>query len=78
MSFMDQMLDYLMRQDWYYFRDDYFGYNQNLIAPEDQERTNFTIYMEILHSHAHLLGYVMPSLPFKGEWLQYFCMWWKT
>nr|XP_004234887.1 uncharacterized protein LOC101247501 [Solanum lycopersicum] len=30
------------RQGWYYFLDGYLGYNQNSIAPEDQEKTTFT------------------------------------
>ena len=42
MPFMDQMLDRLARNGWYYFLDGYSGYNQISIAPEDQEKTTFT------------------------------------
>ena len=33
MPFMDQMLDRLARNGWYYFLDGYSGYNQISIAP---------------------------------------------
>ena len=39
---MDQMLDILARKGWYYFLDDYSGYNKIFITPEDQEKTTFT------------------------------------
>ena len=42
MPFMDQMLDRLAVKGWYYFLNVYSGYNQIYIAPEDQEKTNFT------------------------------------
>ena len=41
-SFFDQMLDQLAGQEYYCFLDGYSGYNQILIAPEDQEKTTFT------------------------------------
>ncbi|XP_060183226.1 uncharacterized protein LOC132613199 [Lycium barbarum] len=40
--FIDQMLDRLAGQEFYYFLDGYSGYNQIAIAPEDQEKTAFT------------------------------------
>ncbi|XP_015169189.1 RNA-directed DNA polymerase homolog [Solanum tuberosum] len=40
--FIDQMLDRLARQKYHYFLDGYSGYNQIVIAPEDQEKTTFT------------------------------------
>ncbi|XP_049344024.1 uncharacterized protein LOC125808353 [Solanum verrucosum] len=40
--FIDQMLDRLTGQEYYCFLDGYSGYNQILIAPEDQEKTTFT------------------------------------
>ncbi|KAH0669895.1 hypothetical protein KY285_024033 [Solanum tuberosum] len=40
--FIDQMLDRLAGQEYYCFVDGYFGYNQILIVPEDQEKTTFT------------------------------------
>ena len=39
---MDQMLDRLAGKGSYYFLNDYSGYNQISIAPEDQEKTTFT------------------------------------
>nr|KYP46003.1 Retrovirus-related Pol polyprotein from transposon 17.6 [Cajanus cajan] len=41
-SFMDQMLERLARQAFYYFLDVYSGYNQIVVDPEDQEKTAFT------------------------------------
>ncbi|XP_049394594.1 uncharacterized protein LOC125858852 [Solanum stenotomum] len=42
--FIDQMLDRLTGQEYYCFLDGYSGYNQILIAPEDQEKTTFTCF----------------------------------
>ncbi|XP_070045731.1 uncharacterized protein [Nicotiana tomentosiformis] len=42
LAFLDQMLDRLSGRDYYCFLDGYFGYNQILIAHEDQEKTTFT------------------------------------
>ena len=42
LPFMDQMLERLAGHAYYCFLDGYSGYNQILIAPEDQEKTTFT------------------------------------
>ena len=42
LPFIDQMLERLSGHSHYYFLDDYSGYNQIVIAPEDQEKTTFT------------------------------------
>ncbi|XP_070045784.1 uncharacterized protein [Nicotiana tomentosiformis] len=42
LPFLDQMLDRLARRAYYCSLDGYSGYNQILIAPEDQEKTTFT------------------------------------
>ncbi|KAK8619703.1 hypothetical protein V6N13_135985 [Hibiscus sabdariffa] len=42
LPFIDQMLDLLAGKAFYCFHDDYSGYNQIAIAPEDQEKTTFT------------------------------------
>nr|XP_016468986.1 PREDICTED: uncharacterized protein LOC107791434 [Nicotiana tabacum] len=42
LPFLDQMLDRLAGRAFYCFLDGYFGYNQILIALEDQEKTTFT------------------------------------
>jgi hypothetical protein len=42
LPFMDQMLERLVGQAYYCFLDGYYGYNQILVNPEDQEKTAFT------------------------------------
>ncbi|CAM8997616.1 unnamed protein product [Rhodiola kirilowii] len=42
LPFIDQMLDRLAGKPYFCFLDGFSGYNQIPIAPEDQEKTNFT------------------------------------
>ena len=42
LPFMDQMIERLHGQAFYFFLDGYLGYNQIAVAPEDQEKTAFT------------------------------------
>ncbi|KAI3462495.1 hypothetical protein Pfo_019158 [Paulownia fortunei] len=42
LAFIDQMLNRLAGYQYYYFLDGYSGYNQIVIALEDQEKTTFT------------------------------------
>ena len=42
LPFMDQMLERLAGQSFYYFLDGYSGYNQVAVDPQDQENTSFT------------------------------------
>ena len=42
LPFIDQMVDKLVRHSHYYFLDGYSGYNQIVIALEDQEKSTFT------------------------------------
>jgi len=42
LPFIDQMLERLAGLEYYCFLDGYSGYNQILIAPEDQEKMTFT------------------------------------
>lgn len=42
MPIIDQMLERLADHDYYYFLDEYSGYNQIAVTPEDQEKTAFT------------------------------------
>ena len=42
LPFIDQILDKLSGQGFYCFLDDYFGYNQLAIHPDDQEKMTFT------------------------------------
>ena len=42
LPFMDQMLERLARQSYYYFLDGYSSYNQIVMDPKDQEKIAFT------------------------------------
>ncbi|CAN6544084.1 unnamed protein product [Malus baccata var. baccata] len=42
LPFIDQMLERLANHSFYCFLDGYSGYNQIVIAPDDQEKTTFT------------------------------------
>ena len=42
LPFIDQMMDRLTGHPHFFFLDGYSGYNQIVIAPEDQEKTTFT------------------------------------
>ncbi|XP_022156989.1 uncharacterized protein LOC111023818 [Momordica charantia] len=42
LPFIDQMLDSLVGQEYYYLLDGYNGYNQITIDPQDQQKTTFT------------------------------------
>jgi len=42
LPFMNQMLERLVGQSYYCFLDGYFGYNQIVVDPKDQEKTAFT------------------------------------
>ena len=42
LPFMDQMLERLAGQSFYFFLDGYLGYNQIAVDPKDQEKTTFT------------------------------------
>ena len=42
LPFIDQVLDTLSGKQYFSFLDRYSGYNQILIAPEDQDKTTFT------------------------------------
>jgi hypothetical protein len=42
LPFIDQILERLAGQSYYYFLDGYSGYNQVAVDPQDQEKTTFT------------------------------------
>ena len=42
LPFIDQMLDRLAGHPYFYFLDGYSGYNQIVIAPDNQEKTTFS------------------------------------
>ena len=59
LPFLDQMLDRLVRHEYYCFLNGYLDYSQITISPEDQEKTTFTCpRMERLHLGECPLGYV--------------------
>nr|GEY73928.1 reverse transcriptase domain-containing protein [Tanacetum cinerariifolium] len=47
LPFMDQMLERLARNEYYYFLDGFLGYFQIPIDPKDQEKTTFTFPYEM-------------------------------
>ncbi|CAN6544160.1 unnamed protein product [Malus baccata var. baccata] len=51
LSFIDQMLERLAGHSFYCFLDGYSGYNQIVIAPDDQEKTTFTCPFGIVLGH---------------------------
>lgn len=44
LPFINQMLDRLAGQEYYYFLDGYNDYNQIAIVPQDQQKTTFKIF----------------------------------
>lgn len=57
MPFIDQLLDRLAGQGYYYFLDGYFGYNQIAIHLDDHEKTTFTSPYEHLPPEGSHLVY---------------------
>nr|GEV01404.1 reverse transcriptase domain-containing protein [Tanacetum cinerariifolium] len=51
LPFMDQMLERLARNQYYYCLDGFFGYFQIPIDPKDQEKTTFTCPYEMFAYH---------------------------
>ena len=56
LPFMDQMLERLAGQSFYYFLDGYSGYNQIAVDPQDQEKTAFTCPFGVFAYHRMLFG----------------------
>nr|GFA74115.1 reverse transcriptase domain-containing protein [Tanacetum cinerariifolium] len=67
LPFMDQMLERLAGNQYYYFLDGFFGYFQIPIDPKDQEKTTFTAHTERLLIVACLLGYAMLQARFREK-----------
>ncbi|GKF12288.1 hypothetical protein Tco_0050214 [Tanacetum coccineum] len=63
LSFMDQMLERLAGNEYYYFLDGFSGYFQIPIDPQDEEKTTFH---DIMPFDACLSAYVMLRARFKG------------
>nr|GEV61253.1 reverse transcriptase domain-containing protein [Tanacetum cinerariifolium] len=66
LSFMDQMLERLAGNKYYFFLNGFSGYFQIPIDPKDKEKTTFTAHMECLLIAASLLGYAMLQARFRG------------
>nr|GEX23248.1 reverse transcriptase domain-containing protein [Tanacetum cinerariifolium] len=67
LSFMDQILERLARNQYYCFLDGFAGYFQIPIDPKDQEKPTFTAHMERLLIVACLLGYAMHQERFRAR-----------
>ncbi|CAN6557373.1 unnamed protein product [Malus baccata var. baccata] len=66
LPFLDQMLERLAGHSFYCFLDGYSGYNQIVIAPDDQENTTLLVPLERLHIDACHSVCAMPLPRFKG------------
>nr|GEW74249.1 reverse transcriptase domain-containing protein [Tanacetum cinerariifolium] len=66
LPFMDQMLERLAGNDYYYFLDGFLGYFQIPIDPKDK-KPHSLILIECFPIVACLLGYAMHRARFRGE-----------
>ena len=46
LPFIDEMLEWLVKHSFFYFLDEYSGFHQIPIHPDDQSKTNFTCLYE--------------------------------
>nr|GEX58524.1 hypothetical protein [Tanacetum cinerariifolium] len=67
LPFMDQMLERLAGNQYYYFLNGFFGYFKISIDQKDQEKTTFTAHTKRLLIAACLLGYAMLQARFRGQ-----------
>ncbi|GJU57874.1 reverse transcriptase domain-containing protein, partial [Tanacetum coccineum] len=67
LPFMDQMLERLAGNEYYYFLNGFSGYFQIPIDPKYQEKTHSRVLMERSPIVACILGYVMHRARSKGE-----------
>ena len=66
LPFIDQMLDRLAGHSHYCFLDEYYGYNQIAIAPEDQEKTTFTCPYDTFAFRRRPFGLCNAPATFQG------------
>ena len=64
--FIYQMLESLVGHAYYFFLDGYFGYNQILIAREDQEKIPFTCLFSTFAYHRMPFGLCSAPAIFNG------------
>ena len=71
LPFIDQMLERLAGHSHYCFLDGYSGYNQIVIAPEDQEKTTFTCpFGTFAYKRMHF-GLCNAPTTFRDAWLAF-------
>jgi len=66
LPFIDRMLERLAGYTYYFFLDGYFGYNQILIAREDQEKIPFTCLFSTFAYHRMPFGLCNAPAIFNG------------
>ncbi|KAM2351963.1 hypothetical protein ACFXTH_006708 [Malus domestica] len=68
LPFIDQMLERLAGHSFYCFLDGYSGYNQIVIAPDDQENTTFTCPFNTLAYRRMPFGLCNAPATFQSVW----------
>ena len=63
--FMDQMLERIARQSFYFFLDRYSGYNQIVVDPQDQEKIAFTCPFGVFAYHRMSFGLCNAPVTFQ-------------
>ena len=77
LSSIDQMLEHLAWNEYYYFLDGYSYYNQISIAQEDQEKTMFACPFKTFLIECPL-GYAKHLQRFNTSWSIFFLIWWRN
>ena len=68
LPFIDQMLERLEKRTFYCFLDEYSGYFQIAIAPEDQAKQLSLVRLVLLHTAVCHLVYVKLQVHFNAVW----------
>ena len=78
LPFIDQLLERVFGHPLYCFLDGYSGYFQIVIAPEDQEKTNSLVHLELMLTGGCLLVIATPLPPSRDVCLVYSVIWWSA